>query len=373
LSSRRFWHRLAVERWKTLCLEDLGLIEEGANHLLEALEGRVDTLLGKLREGREQLSVLQSRLPALEAERLELREENRELDEQNRELGDHNRDLHERLAAGESGGTPYSLPSRRAQGLSALMGHRPRATRTPASSARSTPPPPAASVTPPATPPASPADATPRKPPDSPSQGDLAIGEAPSPQALLEQWYQRYDAIFFKGHTRPLKVGIHEELSALEPWPEKLVRRALACYVNLPRYLKSVRDGAPRIDLGGEPAGTVDHAAAEHARKKLERLQAQRRQRPVAGHRSRPDESPQADADPGNPRETTAVTKDQAGKADAGKVRKAGKEDKEDMEVKGSKGSKGSKGDKAKAPATLEEKLSALLAKHNGQDASNKH
>jgi len=286
------------------------LIEERAKHPLEALEGRVDTLLGELREGREQRAALQSRLQALEAERLELREENRELGEQNRELEDHNRDLHERLAAGESGGTAYRLPPRRAQGLSALMGHRPRSARTPAPGART--------------------------PPDGPAQGDLEIGEAPTAQALLEQWYRRYDATFFKGHTRPLKVGIHEELAAREPWPEKLVRRALACYVNLPRYLKSVRDGAPRIDLAGEPAGTVDEAAAEHARKKLERLQAQRQKRPAAGDKPHAEGPRQAGtpSSPSIPPTTSRATPE--------------------------------------APTTLEEKLSALLAKHNGQDGSNK-
>ncbi|QTP57137.1 ProQ/FinO family protein [Billgrantia sulfidoxydans] len=110
-------------------------------------------------------------------------------------------------------------------------------------------------------------------------QGRLAIEQAPSADALLKQWYQRYPRTFFKGHTRPLKVGIHHDLSAREPWPEKLVRRALAGYVNLPRYLKAVREEAERIDLDGEPAGSVDAQAAEHAKRKLERLQSERRER----------------------------------------------------------------------------------------------
>lgn len=104
-----------------------------------------------------------------------------------------------------------------------------------------------------------------------------AVTPAPSPQALLKEWYGRYDSAFFKGHTQPLKVGIHEDLVAAEPWPEKLVRRALACYVNLPRYLKAVRHGAQRIDLEGQPSGSVDEGAADHAKRKLERLQTERR------------------------------------------------------------------------------------------------
>ncbi|WP_136069266.1 ProQ/FINO family protein [Modicisalibacter radicis] len=117
------------------------------------------------------------------------------------------------------------------------------------------------------------------------SQSRLAIGEAPSPQALLDEWYRRYTDTFFKGHTRPLKVGIHEDLVANEPWPDKLVRRALACYVNLPRYLKAVRAGAERVDLAGQPAGTVTPGEARHAHKKLETLQAQQRKRDKAAQR----------------------------------------------------------------------------------------
>ncbi|MEC9482336.1 MAG: ProQ/FINO family protein [Halomonas sp.] len=104
-------------------------------------------------------------------------------------------------------------------------------------------------------------------------------GEAPSPQALLADWYRRYPQTFFKGHTQPLKVGIHEDLAAREPWAEKLVRRALACYVHLPRYLKAVREGAGRVDLDGRPAGVVNADEALHARQQLEVLQARQQQR----------------------------------------------------------------------------------------------
>ncbi|MGM0855806.1 MAG: ProQ/FINO family protein [Pseudomonadota bacterium] len=93
-------------------------------------------------------------------------------------------------------------------------------------------------------------------------------GEPPSPHALLAQWYQRYPKAFFKGHTQPLKVGIHHDLAAREPWSGKLIRRALANYVNLPRYIKSVREGATRIDLEGNEAGVVDAEAARHAAEK---------------------------------------------------------------------------------------------------------
>lgn len=104
-------------------------------------------------------------------------------------------------------------------------------------------------------------------------------GAAPSPQALLAEWYRRYPDAFREGHTRPLMIGIHTALLAREPWPEKLIRRALACYVKLPRYLKAMREGAERVDLAGQPAGRVDAAAAAHARQQLARLSAERRSR----------------------------------------------------------------------------------------------
>ena len=90
----------------------------------------------------------------------------------------------------------------------------------------------------------------------------------PAPHELLNQWYERYPLAFFKGHTKPLKVGIHQDLADREPWSNKLIRRALANYVNLPRYVKAMREGAERIDLEGNVAGSVDTQAAEFAANK---------------------------------------------------------------------------------------------------------
>jgi len=106
------------------------------------------------------------------------------------------------------------------------------------------------------------------KPSDSQVISEAAAETAPqppSPQALLNQWYKRYPNAFFAGHTKPLKVGIHQDLAQREPWSGRLIRRALANYVNLPRYVKSMREGAERIDLDGNPAGKVDKEAARHA------------------------------------------------------------------------------------------------------------
>ncbi|MBW5801404.1 ABC transporter substrate-binding protein [Halomonas elongata] len=262
----------------------------------QSLEARNAELAAEAREGgaeRESLerrvAELERRLADAEASCLELLEENRELDEQNRELEAHNRHLREDREVPAEGETAsvFSRRGRPAQGLSALIGHRHRDSETPADEP--------ASGESPAT---GPAEATPAADTAEASgrQDELpSIDEAPSPQALLEQWYQRYPNAFFKGHTRPLQVGIHEALAEHEPWPEKLVRRALACYVNLPRYLKAVREGAERIDLNGAPAGEVDAGAAEHARKKLDRLQSGRRKGAKPARRRPPAKGPRGE------------------------------------------------------------------------------
>ncbi|MGJ7457978.1 ProQ/FINO family protein [Halomonas sp. RA08-2] len=420
------------------------MTEERSIRLLDALEGRTDTLLGLIRQERESRLALQQRLAELEAarltlaekareleaNRLELVEENRELDEQNRELEEHNRHLHDRLAKGPGENT-FPRPARRSQGLSALMGRRaapsPDASRKTLEASRPETPAPAAATPvegpaaedqaakeqaapagvslaegatsrrdmdnalPPGSSPsiASTSTASTSRAPTSlerteerrkdaesteasgaqaPDQQDaLTIGEAPSPQALLTEWYRRYPGAFFKGHTRPLKVGIHEELAQREPWPEKLVRRALACYVNLPRYLKAVREGAERIDLEGHPAGGVDAKAAEHARKKLDRLQAERR------GKARPD-TPGRENSRGNSRENS---RGKAGLKRTGPgVQPEAKPElgrsSETPLVKGESATPSSLESKAAKPrpagearfVTMEEKLAALVAKH---------
>ncbi|WP_245904546.1 ProQ/FINO family protein [Billgrantia lactosivorans] len=360
------------------------MTEQRSRHLLSALESRAASALEELHRCRAQLERLEAQLgeaeaarQELEAARLELMEENRELDEQNRELEEDNARLRERLRKGEPAPV-FPGATRRAQGLAALMGQRPRDDAHHAGTARETAGGAAVEAAPASE--SSPGEAAPeasaaqREAPaaDEPSgqpepgrhegherqdstqqgastadarQGRLAIEQAPSADALLREWYQRYPSTFFKGHTRPLKVGIHHDLAAREPWPEKLVRRALAGYVNLPRYLKAVREGAERIDLDGAPAGSVDAQAAEHARRKLERLQSERRERgrTAGGPPRRNDKAVRGrEGAKGQPRKARAVPTAQAAPTDPPAA-------------------------PADPEARMEAKLSALLAKHNGQ------
>ncbi|MCC5884184.1 MAG: hypothetical protein JJU25_16315 [Halomonas sp.] len=331
----------------------------------------------KLQELEARLAESEARRQELEAARLELVEENRELDEQNRELEEDNTRLRERLRKGEPAPL-FPGSTRRAQGLAALMGQRPAA-----EPARQQPDPeqsesassePAKSDAVNAEPAATPEARTAPPAVQGERQGHLAIEQAPSADGLLKQWYQRYPRTFFKGHTRPLKVGIHHDLAAREPWPEKLVRRALAGYVNLPRYLKAVREEAERIDLDGAPAGIVDAQAAEHARRKLERLQSERREsgrkengrneigRKEGGRKEggrRTDTAPQRSAD-----------KTQAhGSANRPGQREQNAEQKPERKPRPMTGAAESSATQAAATPSdpkerMEAKLSALLAKH---------
>ncbi|WNK21132.1 ProQ/FINO family protein [Halomonas piscis] len=172
-----------------------------------------------------------------------------------------------------------------------------------------------------------------------------AAGETPpAPQALLKAWQSRYPEAFAAAEVRPLKVGIHHDLAAREPWSNKLIRRALAGYVNRPRYAKALKEGAPRIDLDGNPAGTVDATAARTAREKYRR-QAERKNRPAG-----------AEAPGGKPRrprrDKAAGPKAPAGKKQGG----AAKPQHDEMSQRD-----------AKAPS-LEDKLASLQRRFGGRD-----
>ncbi|XKF16296.1 ProQ/FINO family protein [Halomonas sp. BLK-85] len=124
--------------------------------------------------------------------------------------------------------------------------------------------------------------------PATPTPPPAATPTPPSPHQLLEQWYQRYPQAFSRGRTLPLKVGIHQDLAEREAvWSNKLIRRALANYVNLPRYVKAMQEGVERVDLEGNPAGVVDAQAAEFAARKR-----QARQKTAPSSANRPPSTP---------------------------------------------------------------------------------
>lgn len=84
---------------------------------------------------------------------------------------------------------------------------------------------------------------------------------------------EQFPACFNWEKARPLKLGIHHDLVASNAAPSALtpveIKQTLARYCSRPRYWKSMREGAVRIDLHGQPAGVVTVAEAEQARYQL--------------------------------------------------------------------------------------------------------
>jgi ProP effector len=89
-------------------------------------------------------------------------------------------------------------------------------------------------------------------------------------QKLLTVLYEKYPLTFFIHHKRrrPLKVGIGHDLTAALG-DRKLISAALRKYVSNKGYLKAIVEGAPRIDLDGEPVGVVSEADAKNARARI--------------------------------------------------------------------------------------------------------
>jgi ProP effector len=88
------------------------------------------------------------------------------------------------------------------------------------------------------------------------------------------------NCFFFYEHARrPLKVGLHDDLTAAG-CPSADLKIALRRYTNSFGYLRSLKTGAARLDLTGAPAGEVTAEQAAVAAQKLadQKLKLRRRQ-----------------------------------------------------------------------------------------------
>jgi ProP effector len=84
--------------------------------------------------------------------------------------------------------------------------------------------------------------------------------------ACLQQLAGQFPAAFLPdGSRKPLKIGIHNDL-ALRGISRAVIQRGLGLYCSNHRYLAALQEGAVRVGLDGEPAGTVTADAAAHAR-----------------------------------------------------------------------------------------------------------
>jgi ProP effector len=65
--------------------------------------------------------------------------------------------------------------------------------------------------------------------------------------------------------VRPVKLGIKDDLYARSAIPRRRIKAALRFYCHSVHDLRASTEGAARIDLAGEPAGTVTAAEARYA------------------------------------------------------------------------------------------------------------
>ncbi len=99
-------------------------------------------------------------------------------------------------------------------------------------------------------------------------------GESEKIKATMAELATAFPATFTlePDHVRPLKSGIREELYAVAQISHRRILAALARYCRSPSYLKAMMEGAVRLDLTGQPAGTVTAREANAAKNQLAAL-----------------------------------------------------------------------------------------------------
>jgi len=101
--------------------------------------------------------------------------------------------------------------------------------------------------------------------------------------ALLAELYPKCFSVY-QGRRRPLKLKIHLDIQAAQAaldgaiTPAEL-HRALGTYCSNQVYLGHTREGAQRIDLDGNPAGTVTADEEAHAKATLAGMRAKKEAR----------------------------------------------------------------------------------------------
>ena len=95
---------------------------------------------------------------------------------------------------------------------------------------------------------------------------------------LAERWPETFRVI---GQRQPLKIGIFEDIVVAVAGVIKSseIHSALAFYTGHILYLRALKDGTQRIDLQGNPAGSVTADEAAHARERLKCIEALRKER----------------------------------------------------------------------------------------------
>jgi sRNA-binding protein len=101
--------------------------------------------------------------------------------------------------------------------------------------------------------------------------------------AAIARLADAFPATFFVGPARraPLRIGIADDIAATGIVSLKELRYALISYCSGAGYLRSLKAGAPRLDLAGNEVSIVTAEEAEHAREKLDAVLARRKPKPA--------------------------------------------------------------------------------------------
>lgn len=89
-------------------------------------------------------------------------------------------------------------------------------------------------------------------------------------QDLVATLCDRFPAAFSLQRPQPLKVGIGNEIAKMLDINPRAVGLALGFYCKRSAYLSACKEGATRVDMDGNPAGTVTATQAANAKKILE-------------------------------------------------------------------------------------------------------
>ncbi|MEW6678256.1 MAG: ProQ/FinO family protein [Pseudomonadota bacterium] len=124
--------------------------------------------------------------------------------------------------------------------------------------------------------------------PDTPApQGAKSPARPQRRNALLERLQAEF-AVF--RDYKPLAIGIHKQLMERLPDLDKnKMRVALHSHTASTRYLKALTEGAPRLDLDGQPAGEVtaeqQSVAVQTLRDRLKKAAERRKEEEEAAKR----------------------------------------------------------------------------------------
>ncbi|OHV72650.1 ProQ/FINO family protein [Ensifer sp. LCM 4579] len=100
----------------------------------------------------------------------------------------------------------------------------------------------------------------------------MSTSQRKSVSALFRHLAANWPAAFNPDTPKPLKVGIDREIRACDHGlSEAELKRALRAYTKMDKYLASMRPGAIRVDLDGNPSGEVSEADAAGAQGILRR------------------------------------------------------------------------------------------------------